>query len=812
MKSRPFGAATVASLFTAITMIWPSDGASAPQKRLRVGLLADNEHDGEIARSYAATFAEVASAGEVEVIDLQGRRAGSTPESVRAAFEALLADKTVDAIATLGPIGSAEAVHRTNLAKPVIAADVVDPKLFGAPRGQGDASGVRNLAYVTDSGALGRDLALIRDLGFQRPALLVGKNALQGIPGLAAQLIERAKSVNLAATVVPVAADHPRATQIGNADAAVLMLLDELPQQAVSELCAALLEKKTRIYSARGVQDLKSGAAVSLADAKDLAQKTRRVAINMLRIAGGEGASSLAVSYQRSETLTFNLESVGKAGWTPPYALISAAETIGEAVVEAQGEKIDLRGVAEEVVKKNLDFEAGRLQNESQSEDVDRAFSLLLPQASASLEGILIDPKRAQATFGLQPQRQLLGVLEGKMIVFSDKVWANLSIQRKLVLVRGLQRDAQRLDLVLEAAKGYLTVLQARVLERVRLENVKRTQANLSHATTKKTVGSAMPTEVLRWQSQIAIDRREVLKARSMRKLAEMQLNRLRHRPLEEAFTTEAEKLESEMKNLSIDQLLPYLDDEHAFGALRAFLVEDGLKNSAELRAVDEAIEASDRAVSAAWRTVYVPTLGAVAQADYFFAKGGKGTGPPDVAAALPPMFQGIAPSIQSILPPPIGNFVWSVAGVLSLPLPIDMAVFSDIRRAESDLAQRHIERDAAQEKIEQRIRSAAYLVASSLPGVKLAKASAEAAQKNLTIAQEAYGAGAIGVLDVLDAQNLALVADQLAVSAEFDYMIDQIQLERSVGAYYFVKGKDERDAWLRSAIDYLQKHRSSAP
>jgi outer membrane protein len=800
--------ALLRTLFSASVLALGSNAASAaPQKKLRVALLADHAHDADLAKTYAKSISEVASSGEAEVVNPEGRRADSRIEGVRAAFDALLADKGVDLIVAIGALGSWEAVHRASLPKPVIAAAVVDSKLFGAPHGQGDASAAKNLTYVSDDGALGRDLTLARDLGFQRPAILVGSGALHGIPGLAAQLGDRAKAAHLSAAVVPVEAARPKAAAqaIGDADGAILFLADELPPQALSDLCAELSTKKLRILSTRGPADLQAGAAVALPDAKDILQRARRVGIDVLRIASGEAPASIPVAYSRSEVLTFNLASAAKIGWSPPYSLLADAETIGEGAVEAEGEKVDLRGVVDEVVKKNLDFEAGRLQIESQNEDEQKAVSYLLPQVTASIQGVVLDPKRAQATFGLQPQRQLLGVLEGKGIVFSDKVWANLSIQRKLVLLRELQREGQRLDLVLEAAKAYLGVLQTRVLERVRIENVKKTRANLSHATTKKSIGSAMPTEVLRWESQLSLDRREVLKARSLRKLAEVQLNRLRHRPLEEAFTTEAERLETEMKNLAPLDLVRYIEDARAFAVFRDFLVEEGVQSSPELHAVDEAIAASERAVSAAWRSIYVPTIAIAGQASYYFAKGGRGAGPPDLQGSVAPE---LLPFVQGIFPPDIGNFIWQVAGVVSLPIPIDTAPFSDIRRAEADLAQRNIERTSAKEKVEQRIRSAAFLVSSSMPGVNLAQSSAEAAQRNLAIAQEAYATGALGVLEVLDAQNLALVAQQLAVSAEYDFMIDQIQLERAVGSYYFLKSKDERDAWVHRAIEYLEKHR----
>ena len=53
----------------------------------------------------------------------------------------------------------------------------------------------------------------------------------------------------------------------------------------------------------------------------------------------------------------------------------------------------------------------------------------------------------------------------------------------------------------------------------------------------RESIGYSRRSEVFRWESEIASDRKDVIEANAQRNLAEIALNRLLHRPLEESFT-----------------------------------------------------------------------------------------------------------------------------------------------------------------------------------------------------------------------------------------------------------------------------------
>jgi outer membrane protein len=95
-----------------------------------------------------------------------------------------------------------------------------------------------------------------------------------------------------------------------------------------------------------------------------------------------------------------------------------------------------------------------------------------------------------------------------------------------------------RLDVAQGAATAYLNVLKAKTLENIRGRDLERTRRNLELAKARQAIGHSGPADVYRWESQIATARKDLFAAQARRRQAEVALNRLLHRPLEEPFGT----------------------------------------------------------------------------------------------------------------------------------------------------------------------------------------------------------------------------------------------------------------------------------
>ena len=139
----------------------------------------------------------------------------------------------------------------------------------------------------------------------------------------------------------------------------------------------------------------------------------------------------------------------------------------------------------------------------------------------------------------------------------------------------------------------------------------------------------------------------------------------------------------------------------------------------------------------------------------------------------------------------------WNVALNLSFPLFSGGEKFANRTKVSEELEQLRLEYQSVAEKIEQNIRSALYIANASYAAITQTHLSAQAARKSLNVVQDAYARGVISILDLLDAQNTTLIAEQLASNAVYDFVIDLMTVERSVGKLYLLLDEQEAGEFL---------------
>jgi len=425
-------------------------------------------------------------------------------------------------------------------------------------------------------------------------------------------------------------------------------------------------------------------------------------------------------------------------------------------------------------------------------QNVKEARSKLMPQLNLSGLGVVIDKDRAEASFGIQAQRAVSGSVTATQVIFSEPAWANLSIQRSIQKTREMDYEQLRLDIILAASTAYLNVLRAKTFERVQKDNLKRTRANLEIARLREHVGTAGPAEVHRWESELALNRKAVIQANAQRNLAEIELNRLLHRPLEEPFATLEADLSDQVFYTGEDFLI-YAENRQLFRIFRKFMVEEGLNASPEMAALNAAIEAQQRAFRSASKSFWLPTVAVQGELSNIFSKGGAGS---NQNLNLPLLFDF----------PEIDNTSWSIGLNLSFSLFKGGEKFAARARALKELEDLNFQRGALVERIEQRIRSALHLTMASYVSIDQVRKAAEAANKSLAVVQDAYSQGAISILHLLDAQNAAFNTDQVAANAVFDFLIDLMEMERATGRFEFFMSAEEQQVFIERMKAFFKK------
>jgi outer membrane protein TolC len=710
-------------------------------------------------------------------------------ESIRSAIDRLVADPEVDLILSLGVVSTNEICRRPEHPKPVVAAFAVDIYTQSLPLKDG-ATGVENLNYLATAGSIFRDLKAFREIvGFSSLHVLVDRLIPESISDLRDYTADTDRRLGIETILIPVADSVEEALGAlpSDAEAVYVTPLERLPLADFDRLLQGLIDRKLPTFSLMGHAEVERGVMAGLRSKTEMTRLTRRAALNIQRVLGGEDAGTLPVIVDQPERLLINMATARAVGQPLRWRILLEADLIRDEA-ERRGRILSLDDVVREAVDANLTLRARERGVQAGTEDVRRARSALRPQIEATVGGALIDEDRAEASFGSQAERTLTGGATVSQLLYSDGALANLRVSKSLQNALELERDALKLDIALEAATAFLDVLRAETLERVERDNLRLTQENLGLARERLQVGYSGPADVYRWESELATDRSAVISAFNRVQAARAVLNRLLHRPLEEPFEAEPPTLEEPELLSGYGRLGSYLDTREGIAEFREFMVEEGLRNSPELQATDAAIEAQERARLAARRSFWSPVIALQGQVERDIHRGGAGSGPLFLPGSLDQA----------------DRDDWSVALSAALPLFTGGERTALLRQTTEDLARLRVERDALEESIELRIRAAMFDAGSTFPSIELAQEASVAASKNLDLVTDAYSRGVVSIIDLLDAQNAALVADEFAANAVFDFLSDLMELQRAADSFGFFMSGSEREAWFQRLHDFF--------
>ena len=234
----------------------------------------------------------------------------------------------------------------------------------------------------------------------------------------------------------------------------------------------------------------------------DILPRARRVAINIQKVLLGESAGDIEVEYQREERLIVNLATARAIGVSPPYTVLIEADLLNQEITQV-ARTLSLSQVVQEASAVNLDLAVADRRVAASLELVRESRSPLLPQADISGNATFIDAARAEIT-PLVGQRNYAASLSADQLIYSDRVWADYDIQKRVQELREEEQAELRLDIILEAAESYLNVLRAKTIEQVQRENLQLTRSNLQLARSRVEIGVAGREEEFRWESQIA--------------------------------------------------------------------------------------------------------------------------------------------------------------------------------------------------------------------------------------------------------------------------------------------------------------------
>ena len=150
------------------------------------------------------------------------------------------------------------------------------------------------------------------------------------------------------------------------------------------------------------------------------------------------------------------------------------------------------------------------------------------------------------------------------------------------------------------------------------------------------------------------------------------------------------------------------------------------------------------------------------------------------------------------------GDSDWQIALKFSIPLYQGGAVRSRIDQSTFELHQLELQQRATRDRVEQNIWFNLHAAQASFPSIELAQEAAEAARKNLDLVQDNYNKGSVSIIELLDARDASLNADQASTDAVYNFLIDLMNLQRATAEFDFFLSPEQLDSAVRRIRDYI--------
>jgi len=683
----------------------------------------------------------------------------------RAMYQSLL-DGTPDVILAFGPISAQAVTGQPEYPKPTILFGTINRDVIVIDEDR-TSSGINNFTYVVTSQSYARDLATFRTLhAFENVGVVLPEDRVK-VLSVKEALEQEAASSGTSYELISYRSPESLDPYLGTIDAVYLADSWGIPDDEIRAVAAKLIERRIPSFSGGRRQDVEMGIMATTHPEENLTQLFRRIALHVEAVANGENLSERPIFVDFAETLTVNVNTAQLVGVPLRYSLIATTEFVGDFVNSLSEQTYELADMVDEALAENLVIRVQRRDVDLAQQDVRTARSKYLPSISAQATGSAIDPSLAELSAGQNPQYSASGSLVLNQVIFSPGANANIDIQEKLLEAQQQNLRAAEQDIILDAANAFFNALIFKANVRIQTENLDVTKRNLRVAESNFLVGQSGRGDVLRLRSEVSRDMQALIESINQLERSFYAINQLLNNPVNREIDVADALVDGEpLSREGFGQLSALLDDPSTRVPLEDFLVAKALENAPELAALDFNLAAVDRTIALNGRQRFLPTIAAIAQYEQTLDQGGAGA--PDPAA----------PTLDG----------YYTAG-LSFSIPLFDSNLRNIDREAARLQrdQLRLNHESTVVAIEKSVRDVVLELINQLTNIELSGVSEEAAAESLELTQAAYSYGAVGVVDLLDAQTNLLQAQLARASAAYGFLSTGMALGRLVGHYFIL-------------------------
>lgn len=694
----------------------------------------------------------------------------------------------VDIIIAFGLINNKIITKRKSYSKPTILFGDTSQELVGTINGD-TTTKIENFTTIISNQSYSNDLKTFKEIANIKNVGVFFEYGFLGNEKIKVAFDEIEKELDIDLTLIPFEELSDIIDNLDGFDSVYLAGGFYLLDDEIRQLAKVLIEKKLPSFTATSVKDVKNGLLASNHHNSELNQFFRRIALTVETVVAGGNLSDLPVELDLEGSLTLNYNTAERIGVSLKYSLLATTNLLGNPALRSSDKKYNLIDVMQEAIAENLELENFRKDVFLSEEDTRLARSNYLPSLSLGASGSYVDPELAAASAGQSPEVLTSANVALSQTVFSEAANANISIQKALQQAQQENYNSEELNTVFQASNAYFNALIIKANLSIQSRNLDLTKYNLKIAKENFEAGLSGKSDVLRFTSEMAKNTQELIEAGNQMEQAFFTLNQILNNPIETKIDVEEAELEvGVFKNYNYEQLGSFIDDPSMKKPFVNFLVGEAIKNAPELKVLDYNLKAAERSERLYSGGRFLPTVALQGQYYYELSRSGAGT-------KFPPLFA---------VPP--GDY-YTVG--LNVSIPIFDQNRQNINKAIATIQkdQINVSLDNIKLTVQKNINDAVVDLVNQISNIHLSKLSEETAAEALDLTQASYANGAVNIVQLLDAQNNYLGAQQARTTAIYSYLVSSMQLERYLGNFFLLQTEEERQEFVSRFLEYLNNN-----
>jgi outer membrane protein TolC len=648
-------------------------------------------------------------------------------------------------------------------------------------------SNISNYTSITTSQSYTEDLKVLKQLANPKTVgIIIEKTFTDNLP-IQQTFNTIGKELDINTSLITFESLADILSNLDNIDAVYLAGGFYLSDEELKQLADVFIEKKLPSFTSNPVKDVKNGILASNHAQSEMSQYFRRIALTIESVVNGSNLSDVSTKLESKNALTINYNTAEKIDLPLKYSLIATTSFVWNPEEFVADKTYTLVSLMKEAIAKNLQLQTVEKDIDLTDKDVQFAKSDYLPNVTAGATGAYIDPNLAAVSNGQNPELSTSGNIALQQTLFSEAANANISIQKSLLNAQQENYNSESLNTVFNTATAYFTALILKANLSIQSQNLELTKYNLKIATENYEAGQSGKSDVLRFKSQLAQNTQEMVVAFNQLEQGYYTLNQLLNNPIDTKINVEEAELQNGIfSNYNYEQIGQLLDNPTLRAPFVKFLVKEAIANAPELKALSYNLEATERSERLFGAGRFLPTLALQGQYNHEFSRSGAGVNFPAGFGAFPENYYTVGVNVSlPVFNQNKQNINKQIAFIQRDQL--------EISKANTELA------------IEKNINDSVLNLINQISNIELSKVFEDTAKEALELTQTSYANGAVNIVQLLDAQNNYLQAKLARANASYNYLQSFMQLERSLGLFFLLQDKSEREEFIRRFLEFTQ-------